>query len=276
MSVSTMAGADGRSLLSPVAVLLLLLGVEVGEVGAGALEVREAAEAGQAVPVIHLNSGKASVDEYLKLFPEQLLGSNSPNVSNSFCDIALLSRVFISASNKRVKPIDVRKIEHEDFIDYEIEFIELPNDEADTNEFISKKTPVSESSQSRAETNRIQDDSFSFDRSGVKIGRGGDNPGEVNLVNFVDLFRRARTKHRSRGRGREADRPGDRGDIRSDRGDRGDIRRRRRIKLKRDPGARSQHQREINDSRNQIDTSEQSKREQNNFRSWVSKELMIT
>merc|ERR550534_3137202 len=75
--------------------------------------------------------------------------------------------------------------------------------------------------------------------------------GEVNLVNFVDLFRRARTKQRSRGRQETGP------DSRSD------IRRRRRIKIKKDPGARSRG--EINGSRNQIDTSEQSKREQNNL-----------
>merc|ERR1712172_383146 len=120
------------------------------------------------------------------------------------------------ASNKRVKPIDIRKIEHEDFIDYEIEFVELPTDEANPDEFISKKTVDSESSPRRAETNRIQDDSFSFDQSaGLKINRAG----EVNLVNFVDLFRRARTKQRSRGRGETG-------------ADRSDIRRRRRIKIK--------------------------------------------
>ena len=87
----------------------------------------------------------------------------------------------------------------------------------------------------------------------------------MNLVNFVDLFRRARTKQRSRGRQET-------GPDRSS-----DIRRRRRIKIKKDPGARSRgdHSREINGSRNQIDTSEQSKREQNNLRSWVSKEFMI-
>ena len=42
------------------------------------------------------------MDEYLNMFPQDLL-----------------------TSNKKVKPIDVRKIEHEDFIDYEIEFVEL-------------------------------------------------------------------------------------------------------------------------------------------------------
>ena len=84
MRVSTMAG--GRQCLQvPVAgLLVLLLGVEVVEVQAGALVVREAqaesTAAGQAVPVIHLNNGKASVDEYLKLFPEQLLGNHQLNV----------------------------------------------------------------------------------------------------------------------------------------------------------------------------------------------------
>ena len=80
-----MTGGRQR-LLAPVAGLLcvLLLGVEVGEVRAGALVVREATQAGrEAVPVIHLNNGKASVDEYLKLFPEQLLGDQQLNVFNS-------------------------------------------------------------------------------------------------------------------------------------------------------------------------------------------------
>ena len=69
-----------QCLLVPVAgLLLLLLGLEVGEVHAGALVVREAeaqSAASRAVPVIHLNDGKASVGEYLKLFPEQLLGNH--------------------------------------------------------------------------------------------------------------------------------------------------------------------------------------------------------
>ena len=82
--------AGGRQCLQmPVAgLLVLLLGVEVVEVHAGALVVREAqaesTAAGQAVPVIHLNNGKASVDEYLKLFPEQLLGNHQLNAFNTF------------------------------------------------------------------------------------------------------------------------------------------------------------------------------------------------
>ena len=141
--------------------------------------------------------------------------------------------MFISGPNKNIKPIDVRKIEHEDFIDYEIEFVELSNedsDEANKNEFILKQTDTSDSLH-KPFTNKVQDDLLSQDSS------------EVNLVNFADLFRKSRTKSRSRA---------------------GDIRRRRRIKLKRDPVRfRS---REINDASNQINTSEQSKRVENNFR----------
>ena len=78
MRVSTMVG--GRQCLLVLVAGRLLLGVEVGEVHAGALVVREAeaesAASRAAVPVIHLNDGKASVDEYLKLFPEQLLGNH--------------------------------------------------------------------------------------------------------------------------------------------------------------------------------------------------------
>ena len=57
------------------------------------------------VPVIHLNTdenGKASVDAHLKMFPQELL-----------------------SSNKKVRPIDIRKIEHEDFIEDEIKFFRV-------------------------------------------------------------------------------------------------------------------------------------------------------
>lgn len=152
-----------------------------------------------------------------------------------------LNCFYISASNKRVKPIDVRKIEHEDFIDYEIEFVELPNEnifkKADANEFILQKTEISDAN--RDEQNKIQDDSIGYEKP---QSFGSEPSKEVNLVNFVDLYHKARTKQRSRS---------------------GDIRRRRRIKLKRDPVRSSAVAREINDSSNQIDTST---REQNNFR----------
>ena len=68
-----------RCLLVLVARALLLL--HHGEVGAGALVTREAVPGlgqhlQQAVPVIHVDPGKASVDEYLRMFPDKFLGGN--------------------------------------------------------------------------------------------------------------------------------------------------------------------------------------------------------
>jgi len=171
-----------------------------------------------AVPVIHLDPGKATVDDYLRMFPEKFL-----------------------ASNKRIKPIDVRKIEHEDFIDYEIEFVELSQDdsvdEARPEEFIFKQTDESDSFldnlNSKVSSDKDQNYSLSEDSK------------EVNLVNY-DLSRKNIKSINPRTRG-------------------GDIRRRRRIKLKRDPARTNSRPREINDASNQIDTSQQSKRVENNF-----------
>jgi len=188
----------------------------------GARGTREAVHHGlyqqAAVPVIHLDPGKATVDDYLRMFPEKFL-----------------------ASNKRIKPIDVRKIEHEDFIDYEIEFIELSQDdsvdEARTEEFIFKQTDESDSFldnlNSKVSSDKDQNYSLSEDSK------------EVNLVNY-DLTPKTIKSSNPRTRG-------------------GDIRRRRRIKLKRDPARTNTRPREINDASNQIDTSQQSKRVENNF-----------
>merc|ERR1712128_401184 len=64
----------------------------------------------EAVPIIHLplnhGSGKASLEEYLKMIPKHLLRSET-----------------------KIIPVSVRKIEHEDFIDYEIEFLEVSEEE---------------------------------------------------------------------------------------------------------------------------------------------------
>lgn len=98
MRVSTMVG--GRQCLLVLVAGLLLLGVEVGEVHAGALVVREAeaeSAASRAVPVIHLNDGKASVDEYLKLFPEQLLGNHQ---NRMFSIVAVKARQGFFSKNK--------------------------------------------------------------------------------------------------------------------------------------------------------------------------------
>jgi len=203
-------------------VLLALLGAGDSREVPGTLHLHHH----EAVPVIHLTeeqySGKASVDDYLKMFPNELL-----------------------ASNKRVKPIDVRKIEHDDYIDYEIEFIELPahdGDEAETEDFILK-TESSKSSNSDSSDNRIQNGSPNTKNT----ARKSEKSKELNLVNFNDLVRKTKVKTKP-GRPRQGDR-----------------RRRRRIKLKRDPVRFPVLlQREINEASNQINT-EQSKQDQNNF-----------
>lgn len=90
------------------------------------------------------------MDEYLNMFPQDLL-----------------------TSNKKVKPIDVRKIEHEDFIDYEIEFVELSEE--------SKEDGSADVAASPAPEHR-------FTAAG---------PAGMTLVNFVDLLRRARVRHKA-------------------------------------------------------------------------------
>ena len=167
----------------------------------------------------------------------RLVNSHDPYIFNT---------VNFSASNKRVKPIDIRKIEHEDFIDYEIEFIELPaheENETGTEEFILK----TESSNSITSNNEIQNGSLKTENSENK----SEKSKELNLVNFVDLLRKTKARAKP---------------SRSRAG--GDRRRRRRIKLKRDPGRSGSSRaslREINGFSNQINT-EQSKRDQNNLR----------
>ena len=54
----------------------------------GARDLREAWQSG-AVPVIHLDQGKASVDQYLRMFPEQFLGE--PQVINKISQTKLFN-----------------------------------------------------------------------------------------------------------------------------------------------------------------------------------------
>jgi len=196
---------------------------------------RSPATHAEAVPVIHLNTdenGKASVDAYLEMFPQELL-----------------------TSNKRVKPIEVRKIEHEDFIDYEIEFIELSEeineDEEEEKETINlilsdsgeRFNDTIEDMLSNSDVNKSYADNQSSIKSSSSSSELSQEPKEINLMTFVDLLRRARIRHQSK--------------ISSDK------RRRRRIKLKRDPVIRIPT--DTNDSSNQIDVSQNLKREQNSF-----------
>ena len=118
------------------------------------------------------------------------------------------------------------------------------------------------------EDNKILDDppsdnTSSREGSSSSSRRAGDSK-EVNLVNFSDLFRRARTKSRSRVASAAFS----------------DIRRRRRIKLKRDPsggrglgGSRDRGD-ASSEARNHIDTAQPPiKREHgSSFRSGISKE----
>lgn len=186
----------------------------------------------EAVPVIHLNTdenGKASVDAYLKMFPQELL-----------------------SSNKKVRPIDVRKIEHEDFIDYEIEFLEL-SEEIDEDGENGENIILSESSGRFNDTiikmlsssymNNAKDEDKIPLKSSSSSSILSDHSEEMNLVSFVDLLRRARIRHQSK--------------LASDK------RRRRRIKLKRDPVVSIPS--DTNDSSNQVDTSHDLKRERNSY-----------
>jgi len=179
----------------------------------------------EAVPVIHLSTdenGKASVDAYLNMFPQELL-----------------------SSNKKVKPIDVRKIEHEDFIDYEIEFLELSEeiDDDENNKILSETgdnfnktlrdmlSPMYMNVSSKEKSNQSK-----ASNSSTKLS---EDSKEMNLVTFVDLLRRARIRHQSK--------------ISNDK------RRRRRIKLKRDPVMNIPT--DTNDSSNQIDMSHELKQD---------------
>lgn len=74
----------------------------------------------EAVPIIHLpvnkGGGKASLEDYLKMIPEHLLHSE-----------------------KKILPVGLKKIEHEDFIDYEIEFVEISEEDDSDDDLIAKK-----------------------------------------------------------------------------------------------------------------------------------------
>ena len=77
LQMSAVSTMGVNSLL--VLVARVLLGLHHVEVGAGALVTREAVHSHslyhqQAVPVIHLDQGKATVEDYLSMFPEQILG----------------------------------------------------------------------------------------------------------------------------------------------------------------------------------------------------------
>jgi hypothetical protein len=197
------------------------------------VQARSPANKKEAVTVIHLSTD----DAYLAMFSQELL-----------------------ASNKKVRTIEVRKIEHEDFIDYEIEFLEL-SEEIDEDEEDAVNISLSETGErfndtivdmlSSSYVNNSNIDEKSSSKSPSSSSTLSEQSKEMNLMTFVDLLRRARIRHQSK--------------ISSDK------RRRRRIKLKRDPVKNIPT--DTNDSSNQIDTSHDLKREQNSYRYWFQKIL---
>merc|ERR1712168_1128208 len=129
------------------------------------------------VPVIHLHESQRvenledhSADAYLEMFPKDLLDSN-----------------------KKIRPIDVRIIEHDGFIDYEIEFVELSeehNDEYDSDY-------VTESWDDGVHASENLDD-VKVTTPKIDTTVPVSTSSEDTAVTFVDLLRRARRKHRKK------------------------------------------------------------------------------
>ena len=118
---------------------------------------------------------QAPVPSILDIFPQDLLDSHS-----------------------RIKPIDIRRIEHDTFIDYEVEFIELPEEPRGRDIEESDNLVIS-----HAEGEGGQDDPQLRLEGGGEglLGRqGGDGllGGQVDMESFVDLLQRARVRHRGR------------------------------------------------------------------------------
>jgi len=133
------------------------------------------------VPVIHLHESQRvenledhSADAYLEMFPKDLLDSN-----------------------KKIRPIDVRIIEHDGFIDYEIEFVELSeeHDEEYDSDYDTEAGDdvVMASDQPEDDVNNVPVTTQKTDTT-VPVSTSS----EVTAVTFVDLLRRARRKHRKK------------------------------------------------------------------------------
>jgi len=138
-------------------------------------------EISTAVPVIHLhesyqadNSERTAADAFLDMFPQDLLDSN-----------------------KKIRPIDVRIIEHDGFIDYEIEFIELSEEQIYDYE---SDSVIEEENDEMKVSQRLEND---FSKVLVTTQKTDTTVpvstlSEVTAVTFVDLLRKARRKHRKK------------------------------------------------------------------------------
>merc|ERR1712012_1008534 len=116
-------------------------------------------ETSTSVPVIHLpakdeeDHEKVVADAILDMFPEDLL-----------------------ENNKKVRPVDVKIIEHEGYIDYEIEFVEL----ADYYDYYDDENDFGQ---------KIED---------LTTTTQGSTTVNTPEITFVDLLKKARSQHRQR------------------------------------------------------------------------------
>merc|ERR1712025_1157731 len=116
-------------------------------------------ETSTSVPVIHLpakdeeDHEKVVADAILDMFPEDLL-----------------------ENNKKVRPVDVKIIEHEGYIDYEIEFVEL----ADYYDYYDDENDFGQ---------KIED---------LTTTTQGSTTVNTPEITFIDLLKKARSQHRQR------------------------------------------------------------------------------
>merc|ERR1712106_1252684 len=134
-------------------------------------------EISTAVPVIHLdeshqveNLERTAADAYLDMFPQDLFDMFPQDLLDS---------------NKKIRPIDLRIIEHDGFIDYEIEFVELSEEQ--TYDYESDSViELSDNAKFQVTTKKTD--------TNIPLS----TPSDWTAGSFVDLLRKARRKHRKK------------------------------------------------------------------------------
>ena len=102
------------------------------------------------------------------------------------CQVATPQLLFqnLLQSKKKILPVSVRKIEHEEFIDYEIEFVELSEENTSDSDSSEDADPV--------RINKVRNDRRRQKSSDVP-SKSHDRPlSRVNLDPFNDLIKRVR------------------------------------------------------------------------------------
>jgi hypothetical protein len=143
--------------------------------------LRPLKETTTSVPVIHLQENdkvetmeKAASDAYLEMFPQDLLNSKM-----------------------KIKPINVRIIEHDGFIDYEIEFVELSEEQDDDydTESVSREDPDNKDTSDKP---KVDFTNTEVTTQKIATTIPDSTSTAVTAVTFVDLLRRARRKQREK------------------------------------------------------------------------------